>query len=289
MIGSAHQPPTPHLAEAALHVGQIVGDSATVTEIRESYWRRVSAGVFSYDDFQAGERLLIGLGMLYPDGDRLHATALLQQLALGDLRAGAVAILVSAAAEGDDRNVVLAAMNQAETSDGIDGDLRDRILLQLGRTYDDLIAKEVGLAGEVIVVAALRDELTSLGRADLAQQVRQVSLESDQLGYDIWAPRLSGDPRLIEVKTTTASVECEAVEVQISRNEILTGAERPNWLLLICEIASVDDMSPQRFRWCRADALLSLSPVDTRNSAWTSTKLSVPAVELRDGLPTAVA
>ncbi len=42
-----------------------------------------------------------------------------------------------------------------------------------------------------------------MGRSDLARDVRRVSLLSDQLGYDVNAPRVAGPPRLLEVKATT--------------------------------------------------------------------------------------
>ena len=137
------------------------------------------------------------------------------------------------------------------------------------------------------MVAALREELTKLGRADLARSVRHVSIESDQLGYDVWAPKLTGDPRLIEVKTTTVRGESESIEVTISRNEYDTGVTRPNWVLLICEVASSTDRSLRRLRWCPGSALLPFAPVDSSSSKWASAHFRIPADLLRDGLPAA--
>ena len=59
--------------------------------------------------------------------------------------------------------------------------------------------------GEDLVVDAARAELQQLGHADLACSLCRVSLTSDQLGYDVTAPRVGGPPRLLEVKTSTAA------------------------------------------------------------------------------------
>jgi len=85
--------------------------------------------------------------------------------------------------------------------------------------------REVGEIGEDIVTGAARSELLDLGHADLARAVRRVSLISDQLGYDVVAPRVGGPNRLLEVKATTGPHD-DPIRIHLSRNEAAVGARR---------------------------------------------------------------
>src|SRR5688500_16852398 len=77
-------------------------------------------------------------------------------------------------------------------------------LLAMGRRFSDADAKRTGDLAEAHVTEACRAQLIEAGRDDLAARVRRVSLTSDQLGYDITAPRLDDSTRRIEVKGTRA-------------------------------------------------------------------------------------
>jgi len=70
-------------------------------------------------------------------------------------------------------------------------------------TSKEVNDKELGLKGEMFVLALERDRLTAGGREDLANKIVHTSQEiGDGAGYDIASYDLDGSPRHIEVKTT---------------------------------------------------------------------------------------
>lgn len=78
--------------------------------------------------------------------------------------------------------------------------------------------KMIGLKGEEITVVIEQTFLESIGRKDLAQKVRHVSLEDgDGLGYDILSFFENGKEKYIEVKTTTVSLSSS---FYLSKNEL---------------------------------------------------------------------
>lgn len=78
--------------------------------------------------------------------------------------------------------------------------------------------RSLGHAGEEAVVRHERHRLLTAGAADLASQVRHVSLEDgDGLGYDVRSFDLNGEERFIEVKTTRSVPELPFL---VSRNEV---------------------------------------------------------------------
>ena len=80
----------------------------------------------------------------------------------------------------------------------------------------------------------MRSCASGLAECTLTWAVRHLSLESDQLGYDVSAPRIGGPSRLIEVKATT--VPAETIAVYLSRNEAETGLRYPDWSLVVCSV-----------------------------------------------------
>ena len=89
------------------------------------------------------------------------------------------------------------------------------------RKYDpaerDHRNRVLGKEGEALVVAFEQRRLHDGGRKDLAQQVRWVAdEEGDGHGYDIASYALSGEKRLIEVKTTTGG---QTTPFFLTRNE----------------------------------------------------------------------
>ena len=88
------------------------------------------------------------------------------------------------------------------------------------RDYAERDAKnrELGLAGELAVVAYERYRLVSLGLERLAERVKHVSVsDGDGLGYDVQSFDDDGAERLIEVKTTRLVRETPFL---VSRNEV---------------------------------------------------------------------
>jgi hypothetical protein len=63
--------------------------------------------------------------------------------------------------------------------------------------------RELGLAGELLVLTREQKILVDMGRSDLAERVRHISvIEGDGAGYDILSYFPDGQPKFIEVKTT---------------------------------------------------------------------------------------
>lgn len=94
-------------------------------------------------------------------------------------------------------------------------------LEEIVRRFDpverDLRNRELGLAGERMVLDHERRWLAERGRGDLAEKVRHVSVEvGDGLGYDIESFTLEGTRKQIEVKTTRGGV---TTPFFMSRNE----------------------------------------------------------------------
>lgn len=78
--------------------------------------------------------------------------------------------------------------------------------------------RELGRAGELLVLDFERDRLERAGKGFHAGQVKHVSLESgDDAGYDVLSYESDGRERFIEVKTTAFS---KASPFFISRNEV---------------------------------------------------------------------
>lgn len=77
--------------------------------------------------------------------------------------------------------------------------------------------KMTGDQGEKIAVAVEREYLKSMGREDLANKIRHVSIEDgDGLGYDILSFFPDGREKFIEVKTTNQKI---GAPFYLSRNE----------------------------------------------------------------------
>lgn len=68
-------------------------------------------------------------------------------------------------------------------------------------------AREIGEAGETIVLEQEREFLRANGRNDLARAIVHVSKRDVAAGYDVLSFTLEGESKYIEVKTTTTSSE----------------------------------------------------------------------------------
>ncbi len=107
-------------------------------------------------------------------------------------------------------------------------------MLEIARKFDvagrDERNRDLGLAGEKLVMSHERAVLADAGRDDLARSVRWVSVEDgDGAGYDIASFAPTGQARLIEVKTTNG---WERTPFHISRNELaVADARRSEWRL----------------------------------------------------------
>ena len=92
--------------------------------------------------------------------------------------------------------------------------------------------RELGRAGEELVLKHEKASLRAHGLHDLAEAIRWTSDEDgDGAGYDIASFTTEGRPRLIEVKTTNG---WERSPFHISRNELAVAKERSDVWRLVC-------------------------------------------------------
>jgi hypothetical protein len=91
--------------------------------------------------------------------------------------------------------------------------------------------RQLGRAGEKLVLAHEQHSLRTVGRDDLADKVRWTSVQDgDGAGYDIASFEPDGRGRVIEVKTTNG---WDRTPFHISRNEIAVAQSRPDdWHLM---------------------------------------------------------
>ncbi|OUM41088.1 DUF3883 domain-containing protein [Arthrobacter sedimenti] len=86
--------------------------------------------------------------------------------------------------------------------------------------------RDLGLAGELAVVAHEQRTLRNLGKAKLADRVEHMSLtRGDGLGYDVQSFEPSGKEKFIEVKTTRS---IKQLPFLVSRNEVEFSTEVPD-------------------------------------------------------------
>ena len=98
-----------------------------------------------------------------------------------------------------------------------------RIVRNFDPAERDARARELGQAGEEFLYRAEQNRLSEVGRDDLANQVRWVSMEDgDGAGYDILSFSIRGEQRLLEVKTTNGPAK---TPFWLSRNELRISEE----------------------------------------------------------------
>ncbi len=107
----------------------------------------------------------------------------------------------------------------------------DALLRKWDPAIRDASARELGEAGESYLFQAEQNRLSSLGRDDLAQQVRWISKEDgDGAGYDIRSYTAQGEERWLEVKTTNGP---NTTPFWISRNELRISEQNPTPFRLV--------------------------------------------------------
>jgi hypothetical protein len=267
-----------------MHVAAVLGDaSAPVVVVRESYWRRATGGVFSVADLQLAEDALVAAGFVLRAGDVLTISPLLSMLVDAD-EDDAVEVL-AVALLGERAPADAAELAEIDvTVEGLVDDpaRREALLLALGRRWDDWHSREVGAIGEELVARHARQELVALGHPDLARSVRRVSLVSDQLGYDVVAPRIGAAPRLLEVKATIATAEAL---VFLSRAEADAGLRFGDWALVVCAVQDVANRAGEIVGWCQWADVEHLLPTDMPGGRWQSVAIDVERLVLQPGLP----
>lgn len=156
--------------------------------------------------------------------------------------------------------------------------VRERILLQQARKFDEVRLNELGAAGEEGLVKILKHELSGHGLAD---EVAWVSRVSDSLGYDITAPRLDGSTRRIEVKAVSRMTT--KARFFLSRNEFQVGLSDLDWCLAVVLVAQGQT---EMLGWLTASMLSGHAPLDCSGlSSWATARFLIPLHALRQGSP----
>lgn len=161
---------------------------------------------------------------------------------------------------------------------------REAFLMALANKVDAEAMREVGNEGERYVAGACRDYLMRRGRPDLAERVAIVSEVSDQLGYDVVTPDLSGTSVRVEVKTQSGGGE--PARVFLSRNEAEQGKRDKRWILMVCDRFAGGAVTVRG--WCHYEAIAGALPHDgkgTPTGRWSSVELRLDRALLMSGLP----
>jgi hypothetical protein len=284
--------PPAQLVRAALRSGSLIDAyGSRVPAARTAYLLYPSDALYPPEDLRLGERLLLDCGLLLREDDLLYPTDELKSLlALEEAEASSLLFERAVFATMDlgfDLGFDGALPPDARlVAEGLISDLdrREATLLALGRKHDESLRAALGLQGEEFVAEHARDELTDLGLEDLADGVRCLSEVSDQLGYDVVAPRVGGKRRL-EVKTSARGSE-GLFHFYLSRGEVDVGLRDEDWALVACEMQVGGGL--RLIGWCRASALDPYLPMDAEGARWMSAELTLPATLFNPGLPPAV-
>jgi len=289
--------PTGYELEAALHIAAVLpAVGASTAQARASYGLIPSGGLYRFEDFLAAEAMLVRCKFLEARGDYLRPCGeLLDLVSLPPDEAREVLLL---AIVERDPPVWALALGMSEggiavetipdddllTMESIvaDASRREEFLLALARRFDAEEIATIGAAGEEFVLQECCAALSAVGRPDLAARARRVSLISDQLGYDIVAPSVTGGPWRIEVKTTRISAVI--TPVILTRNEARVGLNDRGWALVVCRLKA--DGAHEVAGWCRAEGFVDRLPADPpENGAWMSARIFLRVDSLHGGLP----
>jgi hypothetical protein len=289
--------PSRHLLRAALLSGRALtaAEGTPLVQLPLTWARTPSDGIFSPDDLASGFRLLCE-ARLVAIVDRVVLSTVQLTTLLAESEDDAYRVLmerlidarrplwVSAAMAG---GVVAPELLPDDVAAALmevlpDPAEREQFLLAVSQRFEDVDAKRIGEIAEVETAEACRRELRAAGRDDLAAQVRRVSLISDQLGYDVTAPRFDQSSRRLGVKGTR-TVGSDLLIV-ISRNEANVGARDSGWFLVVCRVYPDDSASV--LGWTTHAVLGPRLPVDAMTrGGWRAAAVPLSEWELAPGLP----
>jgi hypothetical protein len=282
---------------AGFWVGRVLGQhGADVKVARDSYLELPLGGRIGVAELRGAEEALqvIGLaalrdGRLIPDDRLVQACRLVEPEGCELLLALILEVeqplwLRTAAGDGEHvRSEFLPDGVEAALATIIeDPDRREAFLLARARKVNADERQRIGELGEIAVLEACRQQLTDAGAVALATEVQRVSMISDELGYDITAPRCDRSPRRIEVKTTRAAGSI--APVIITRTEASVGSSDPAWMLLVVRLS--DEESAQIVGWLDGQQITPHLPVNQGSTArWETASLRLPVTALIPGLP----
>lgn len=278
--------PAEHLLRAALRAGQLIDElGSSVERARTSYSLYASDALYPPSDLRSGEELLLAVGLLIDDAGTLHLTEQLRQLTRLDSPSEAICGIVDrvvdrAMREDGPWSSSLERLEHFIAEQVVDPGRREARLLDLATKYDNAALMLVGAAGEEYVAQLAEAQLRDIGRFDLADQVRRVSLISDSLGYDLVVPRPDGRLR-IEVKTSSID-DPEVFRFTISRNEAEWGLKDADWRMVACIFR---DGNVDVVGHCRAARILKYLPTDSEGGRWRDVQVMFPRLALEQGMP----
>ena len=235
------------------------------------------AGLFAISDLKRAEHNLRILGMLIDCENRIQISNDMLSLVEGTVEDAHIALLARQM-KGPSEEIIHKLTAELSL------DQRELLLIALNRRFDDTRQREIGAAAERLVEAAARGELEKLGEFELSRRVRRVSLVSDQLGYDIVAPSMSGKARKFEVKGTTIPIS-DTFRFFISRNEAEYAKKDPLWFMVACHVTDAESDQGDIIGWCSIDGIAEFLPTDTKGGLWASAELTLPRTALQSWIP----
>ncbi len=263
---------------AMCRVAAVLSDSGVSLEDAEYTYQSAShAGVFAISDLKRAEWNLRSLGLAVDCGDYIQISNDMLSLLDGTLEDAHIALLARQIRPS-------AELIIDELPAELSLDQRESLLLALNRRFEETCQREIGAAAERLVESAARTELEALGEFELSRQVRRVSLLSDQLGYDIVAPSMSGRSRRFEVKGTAIPIR-ETFHFYISRNEAEYGKRDPLWFMVACYISDVESHQGEIIGWCSIEGIAEFLPTDATGGKWASAEITLPRTALRSWIP----
>jgi hypothetical protein len=256
-----------------------------------------TGGILGTQDFRASEQILESLGLVEIRGGKLVVAETVRELAAVTREDAAALILGLAlerrppgwlrfAAAGDSLKIDAIPDSELDSLGSCfgGGERLEAVLLAAARRFDASRLAALADLGQAYVVERCREQLRDGGSQDLAMAVSRVGLVSDQLGYNVVAPRLDGSSRRIEVKATRRLAW--RGEVYISRGHFEVGALDPDWSLVVVEVDTDD--RPSLLGWCPAQALTAKMPRDNHPlGRWNSVRVLQAEGMLNAGLPPA--
>lgn len=283
-IGSV---PNAHLLGAARKVARLLDlEPQLLTTFHMHLKHLPTDGVFTIENLLQGEELLVRSGAAARDTTSIKLLGYCpdsNELLVAKLLDVSPPAWLGIATRGGALNLSMIPQDEANTLADLFGDSerRDAFLLALHRKFDDSYRRVMGEAAELVVLASCKELLSLLGAPALAEQVLHASLISDQLGYDIRTPTVSGGTLRLEVKHDSSPGEVRSFF--LSRNEWIVGNRDPSWKLVVCRRNTSGEL--QIVGWCDGTILAPHIPSDTAHAAWECIRVTCPPEILVPGLP----
>lgn len=287
----------PRQLRAAIWVIRTIGDGRVPSQaVEASFTKLPLGGVIGLGELQSALEALIRDGIVAREGETLWVDSeiLPDQLVENGSEVELLALILErtspvwlrlASSDGLEfrPEYLPAEMEQSLNALIRDAGQREEFLLKRGKTFSNEETKRIGEAGEQLVLEALREELIELDQPSLAVQVVKVSEISDELGYDITAPRLDGSTRRLEVKSSMSP--SKSFVFYLSRNEFEVGLQDSDWYLVAVRFS---ENGGRILGWIDGSALEELVPIDrSEGGVWVSTRVDIGQQFFTPGIPEA--